>query len=135
MSAFVLNRKYELQLPSSFVDIDREEMEYVDGGYYVDINKKYVGWVIDGLLVVFGGEALVGGIIAAIRKLGARTVANKLTAVALAACMYFGLHPNQSRLFSAIYGLLGVIGITPGGLIADAIDSVDRSGSNGRIQF
>jgi len=32
MSAFVLNRKYELQLPDSFVDIDREEMEYVDGG-------------------------------------------------------------------------------------------------------
>ncbi|SHI22326.1 hypothetical protein [Clostridium intestinale] len=32
MSAFVLNRNYELQLPSSFVDVDREEMEYVDGG-------------------------------------------------------------------------------------------------------
>lgn len=33
MSAFVLNRSYGLQLPNSFVDVDRDEMEYVDGGY------------------------------------------------------------------------------------------------------
>lgn len=32
MSAFVLERKYALQLPNYFVDIDRDEMEYVDGG-------------------------------------------------------------------------------------------------------
>jgi len=34
MSAFVLNRGYELQLPNSYVDIDNDEMEYVDGGAY-----------------------------------------------------------------------------------------------------
>ena len=34
MSAFVLSREYELQLPTSYVDIDRDEMEYVDGGGY-----------------------------------------------------------------------------------------------------
>lgn len=33
MSAFVLNRKYELALPTSYVDVDNEEMEYVDGGW------------------------------------------------------------------------------------------------------
>ena len=32
MSTFVLNRNYELQLPNSYVNVDREEMEYVDGG-------------------------------------------------------------------------------------------------------
>jgi len=32
MSAFVLERKYALQLPHSYVDIDRDEMEYIDGG-------------------------------------------------------------------------------------------------------
>lgn len=37
MSTLALNRSFELQMPSSFVDIDREEMEYVDGGgYYID---------------------------------------------------------------------------------------------------
>ena len=35
MSAFVLNRKYELALPTSYVDVDNEEMEYVDGGVYI----------------------------------------------------------------------------------------------------
>lgn len=33
MSAFVLRREYALQLPNSYVDIDRDEMEYVDGGW------------------------------------------------------------------------------------------------------
>ena len=32
MSVFVLNRKYELALPTGYVDVDNEEMEYVDGG-------------------------------------------------------------------------------------------------------
>ena len=32
MSAFVLNRKYELALPTSYVNVDNEEMEYVEGG-------------------------------------------------------------------------------------------------------
>lgn len=32
MSTFVLNRGYELQLPTIYVDVDRDEMEYVDGG-------------------------------------------------------------------------------------------------------
>ena len=34
MSAFVLSREYELQLPNNYVDVDRDEMEYVDGGGY-----------------------------------------------------------------------------------------------------
>ena len=32
MSTFVLKREYALAMPSSYVDIDRDEMEYVDGG-------------------------------------------------------------------------------------------------------
>lgn len=38
MSTFVLNKEYSLQLPSSYVDIDREEMEYIDGGLYLSNN-------------------------------------------------------------------------------------------------
>ena len=32
MSTFVLQREYALQLPNSFIEIDKEEMEYVEGG-------------------------------------------------------------------------------------------------------
>jgi hypothetical protein len=42
MSSFVLNRNYSLQLPSIFVGIDREEMEYVDGGG--DFTQRWYGW-------------------------------------------------------------------------------------------
>ncbi|MDU5108112.1 hypothetical protein [Clostridium sp.] len=35
MSTFVLKREYALQLPNSYAEIDREEMEYVDGGVYL----------------------------------------------------------------------------------------------------
>ena len=37
MSAFVLNRNYELVLPNSYVNIENEEMEYVDGEYIYQI--------------------------------------------------------------------------------------------------
>ena len=32
MSTFVLKREYALEMPINYVDIDRYEMEYVDGG-------------------------------------------------------------------------------------------------------
>ncbi|NKF08026.1 hypothetical protein J1C67_05400 [Clostridium gasigenes] len=32
MSTFVLKRNYGLELPASYVEVDSEEMEYVDGG-------------------------------------------------------------------------------------------------------
>jgi hypothetical protein len=39
MSTFVLKREYALQLPNSYVEVDKDEMEYVDGGfYYMDYN-------------------------------------------------------------------------------------------------
>lgn len=40
MSSFVLNRNYALQLPNSFVEVDREEMEYVDGGWSGTVFKN-----------------------------------------------------------------------------------------------
>ncbi len=64
------------------MDVDRDEMEYVDGGYYVDFSKDYLQYLVDGMLVVFGG-------------------------VAIAAGMYVGIYPNQAKLLGIITGLLG----------------------------
>lgn len=69
MSTFVLKRNYELQLPMSFVDVDRDEMEYVDGGWAISYRFrgseastvfKALGWITAGyglmtLLSVAGG--------------------------------------------------------------------------------
>lgn len=43
MSAFVLKREYALQLPNSYVDVDRNEMEYVEGGARYSGSK---GWIV-----------------------------------------------------------------------------------------
>ena len=53
MSSFVLKRNYELQLPNSFVDVDREEMEYVDGGAYISNGE------LTNFLYAFGCSAIV----------------------------------------------------------------------------
>lgn len=54
MSSFVLNRSYELQLPNSFVEVEKDEMEYVDGG----------GWIAWTLGNTCGAAAAVGGAMA-----------------------------------------------------------------------
>lgn len=58
MSTLALNRSYELQMPSSFVDVDRDEMEYVDGGLGVP------NWVF-GIAVNMALGAVSGGTAAA----------------------------------------------------------------------
>ena len=50
MSTFVLNRNYELALPTSYVEVDNEEMEYVDGGG--KIPRWAVSAPIDALLLL-----------------------------------------------------------------------------------
>ncbi|MGF0110758.1 MULTISPECIES: hypothetical protein [unclassified Clostridium] len=45
MSTFVLKREYALQLPNSYVDVDRDEMEYVDGGG--SVSEHWWGYAIN----------------------------------------------------------------------------------------
>jgi hypothetical protein len=64
MSAFVLERKYQLQLPSSFVDVDREEMEYVDGGALTWWQKGLVVAAVAAIsaaVIYTGGAILIAG--------------------------------------------------------------------------
>ncbi len=42
MSELAFRRNFELKLPSSFVDVEREEMEYVDGGFNLAILRQNV---------------------------------------------------------------------------------------------
>ena len=53
MSTFVLKKEYALELPTIYVNIDNEEIEYVDGGYYITNNKlkaAIVGAEVTGLI-------------------------------------------------------------------------------------
>lgn len=49
MSEFVLDRRHALQLPDSYVDIDSEEMEYVDGGVLGNYCNKLEWFISDAI--------------------------------------------------------------------------------------
>ncbi len=71
MSTFALKRGYELQLPMRFVEVDREEMEYVDGGGTFRIQISSNSFIIS-MLATSGGYLTIGG---AKAILGAATTA------------------------------------------------------------
>ncbi|NLL31702.1 MAG: hypothetical protein GX258_11875 [Clostridiales bacterium] len=55
MSAFVLKREYTLQLPNSYVDIDSDEMEYIDGGYTWWQKALVASAIVAGSLTISSG--------------------------------------------------------------------------------
>lgn len=63
MSMFVLKREYELQLPNNYIEIDRDEMEYIDGGldwktYVAGVATGVVGNILYDILKYSGSAAL-----------------------------------------------------------------------------
>ena len=69
MSTFVLKREYALAMPSSYVDIDRDEMEYVDGGALSGWQKAaicgaiaVVGVAVLTAAAFTGGAAVIAGV-------------------------------------------------------------------------
>jgi hypothetical protein len=72
MNTFALKREYELQMPTNFFDVDMDEMEYVDGGYYyqeywwgyaMDLSPTECGTVagfLDYNLFASGGTGIAG---------------------------------------------------------------------------
>ena len=56
-------RNYELVLPTHYVDVDQDEMEYVDGGGKIGFRVHLPKWVIDSGAAV-GGAAVTGVVVA-----------------------------------------------------------------------
>lgn len=82
MSTFVLKREYALQMPTSYVDIDRDEMEYVDGGWSPSILANNLKGLYN--KYAFARNALVGsGItLAVIRQIAAGSATYLYTQIA-----------------------------------------------------
>ena len=129
MSTFALKRGYELQLPMSFVDVDRDEMEYVDGGsgfsnwfFYVD----NVGAIIN---TVIGSVLPLGGITAFFAKKGVANAARYLQGFIVNKLKSIGLTVAGGTIF---YGIQWAVNyFNPGLRFAKLIDSVDKSPNNG----
>ena len=67
MSAFVLNRNYELILPEGYVSVENEEMEYIDGG--ISIPR-----VVFATTINIGVSALITAISGGVGTAGLRIV-------------------------------------------------------------
>jgi hypothetical protein len=66
MSAFVLSRGYELQLPNNYVDIDADEMEYIDGGISYSSAKSILYGAIGAAITRIVGRAITQSAIGAV---------------------------------------------------------------------
>lgn len=82
-----------LVLPSSYQVIDDEEMEYIDGGWYLNVCTVKVGGAILNTAIGLAIGGGVGGVAAYIRKKGrkeaqkvfSKTIKSKLKAIGLGA--------------------------------------------------
>lgn len=110
MSAFVLNRQYELQLPKNFSEVDKDEMEYIEGGSAKD-------WAI----------GITCGLIAnALWAIGKKAITSAMVKVALTACagaakaVWAGISAAAFWVWNtpvALAILAGVVGIGVGVVI------------------
>ncbi len=119
-----------LQLPSSFVDVEREEMEYVDGGYVNIIADWLAGAMLN---VAFGGVAdgIAGSIAGFIKKEGVQQAEKIFTATVETRLAGWGLQ-RFSRLVGPAVGL-AMCALDMGGTIARFIDAHDACPNNGWI--
>ncbi|CAM2077110.1 MAG: hypothetical protein NSGCLCUN01_01298 [uncultured Clostridium sp.] len=120
MSTFVLKREYALAMPTSYIDIDRDEMEYVDGGAFV--YRWAVTMTLDVIAMAFGLGAILAPIKYGGKKMAQIAIRNNIGTIKTAVARFIGstsvslttntilnlLLPNLSCLFS-IGGIIGLI--------------------------
>lgn len=119
-----------LKMPSKFVAMDANEMEYLDGGYWFDQSTSTVAKVIDVsvALASFGMLASMKiGQVAA--KMGWEWIQKKVKSAIESA----GL--NATIAASAVNVLATAVDFSVGNGVAWILDGIDKSGRNDRIQF
>lgn len=129
MSTLALNRSFELQMPSSFVDIDREEMEYLEGG--IKISNQIIAGAIDTAIWMIPGMKQFKGTTLGFAMLSStaknqvvRTICNVLTNVSLG-----WLKMSESKIMAV---LLNFTGFSIGSYIAEnVVDPMDGARDGG----
>ena len=119
-----------LAMPKSYAVMDQDEMMYVEGGYYID-------WSVESATKWFNGIAAIAGVwlggtatvSALIRKVGK----NKAIKVWTELAIYFGVKKTTAKKVGKV--ISAFTGISIGGGLAKALDYIDKTGTNGSIQF
>lgn len=122
-------------MPSKYVEINREEMTYIEGGGSV------ANWIVSGAInlaitAAFGG---LGGLfikksLASLGQASATLFAKELKAKLIAAGVAYGA---AGTICSAIPTVLTLVGdvLNPGAAVAKWLDSKDYKPSNGYFNF
>ncbi|WP_418223115.1 hypothetical protein [Clostridium isatidis] len=133
MSAFVLSREYELQLPTSYVDIDRAEMEYVDGGAWNSVQN--IGYALDVLIWVGGVVTGVIGIVGSVREILRRNARGLVVQATSTLLRKVGLSAAGFLASSIVSGLELFLNLSLGQGIAMVLDRIDKVRYSGAIEL
>ncbi|MDV4152796.1 hypothetical protein R0131_18375 [Clostridium sp. AL.422] len=125
-----LEKEYALQLPNSYVEIDRDEMEYIDGG--LKISSWIASAAIDVGLAAIGGWNvtaigwLMGQGISILCSKISKVIGGKLLGNVLKSAIF------QTTLGAYITSKIGIIGTalgmtSLGGMISTCWDAWDRN--------
>lgn len=127
MSTFVLRREYALQMPTNYVDIDMDEMEYVDGG---GVPNYVVSGFVNAALTIAGAYNVfrAGKLLLSMegKTIGRRVINNILARIGFATSLW-----NVDNIIKIIAGFVDPIGSLVGYL--DKLDGSKDSwvGGNG----
>ncbi len=122
-----------LQLPSSFVDVERDEMEYVDGGnaftnWFFSVDN--VGAILN---TIIGDVIPFGGIAGFVAKEGAANAARYLEGFLVNKLRAIGISVAGATIIGGIQWALNYF--SPGYRLACWLDSIDACHNNGIVWF
>lgn len=132
MSSFVLKRNYQLQFPTSFVEIDRDEMEYVDGGA---IGVWKAGWWIDTGITVVGAVVGLVGIAGGVREILRRNAKGLIIQATSKALRKAGLSAGGWAVSTMVGMLERFADFSIGVAIAKAWDRIDGYPNDGELDW
>ncbi|WP_028042335.1 hypothetical protein [Candidatus Stoquefichus massiliensis] len=119
-----------MNLPRNYVEIEEEEMMYLDGGYSIDWSRKTTARFIDVAIgAITCGFSLWMGYRTLVNFFGKKTMKQYITRAITRVGIYIGMASSIANF------AMTLLNFSAGGAIAYALDRYDRTGTNGRIQF
>lgn len=122
---------YALQLPNNYVEIERDEMEYVDGGSALTDKMFSVRSVGAAINTIIGFAIPMGGISSFVAKKGTANAARYLEAAVVNKLKTMGILVGGGTVIGGLTYALNYIDV--GTNFAKFLDSIDASPNNGIV--
>ena len=118
-------------MPTSYVDINSDEMEYVDGG----ISCDKLGWILDGVITVALAAYGIYGSVQTIRALLGRNAKGLVVAATSRALKWAGISLATNTV-TGLYSILSYFtNYSIGKGIAYGLDMIDKVKGDKNVSF